>query len=267
MNDYASNDRPRVIVIDDDPLFRSLITTLLRKEYLVTVASDGAEGYYKAAEYPPDIALIDVQMPGWDGIKTLRHFRSHPMLNKVSLVMLTSDSSRETVMASIEAGAHDYIVKTSFSREDLFTKLARFDPRRKLVMQRVEAQAAGALAYNRSSSAVPATGFATNSTALNSNLPPSVAARTYQDAAASANFAGASPNRVNNVRPATTVSGEVATGSTAGAPHLRGMEAAAPQFVPATSKPIPVAASAVTGTESTQSSYDSRLRELIDDWE
>ncbi|ADG68090.1 response regulator receiver [Planctopirus limnophila DSM 3776] len=160
MNELPSNDRPRVLVIDDDPLFRSLITTLLRKEYFVAVAADGAEGFYKAAEHPPDIVLIDVQMPGWDGIKTLKHFRGHPSLSHVSLVMLTSDSTRDTVMAAIQAGAQDYIVKTSFSKEDLFNKLARLDPRRKMVMQRVEAQAAAALGVSRATTASPATGFA-----------------------------------------------------------------------------------------------------------
>jgi len=117
--------RHRVIVIDDDPLFRSLITSVLRANYIVAVAADGSEGFYKALEHPPDIAVIDVQMSGWDGLKTLRGFRSHPVLSGIPVVMLTSDASRDTVLAALDGGADDYVIKTSFSREEFLEKLER----------------------------------------------------------------------------------------------------------------------------------------------
>lgn len=117
--------RPRVLVIDDDPLFRSLLTSMLRKEYLVSVACDGAEGYYKALEQPPALAIVDIQMPGWDGLKTLKAFRSHHLLAHVPVMMLTSDSSRQTVMAAIQGGARDYVIKTTLSRDDFLQKVSR----------------------------------------------------------------------------------------------------------------------------------------------
>lgn len=116
--------RPRILVIDDDPLFRSLIVSLLRRDYLVAVASDGAEGFYKALEHPPAVAIIDVQMPGWDGLKTLKAFRAHPVLREVRTMILTADASKGTVLAAIQGGAHDYIVKTSFSHDDFCRKLS-----------------------------------------------------------------------------------------------------------------------------------------------
>lgn len=121
----SATARPRVIVIDDDPLFRNLITSVLRKDYFVSVASEGSEGYYKAVEHPPDLAVIDVQMPGWDGLKTLKAFRANQQLSHVLIVMLTADASRETVMAAIQGGAHDYVIKTRFSREEFLVKLNR----------------------------------------------------------------------------------------------------------------------------------------------
>ena len=121
----SATTRPRVIVIDDDPLFRNLLVSVLRKDFFVSVASEGSEGYYKAIEHPPDVAVIDVQMPGWDGLKTLKAFRAHQQLSHVLAVMLTGDASRETVMAAIQGGAHDYIIKTKFSREEFLAKLGR----------------------------------------------------------------------------------------------------------------------------------------------
>lgn len=117
--------RYRILVIDDDPLFRSLILALLRKDYIVSVAGEGAEGYHKAVEHAPDLAVIDVQMPGWDGLKTLRAFRGHPSLVDVPVVMLTGDASRETVVAAVQAGADDYVIKTTFQKQEFLQKLER----------------------------------------------------------------------------------------------------------------------------------------------
>src|SRR5262245_13194814 len=118
-------NRARVLVIDDDPLFRSLITSILRRDFLVSVAADGSEGYYKAIEHPPQLAIIDVQMPGWDGLRTLQAIRAHQALAKVPVMMLTSDASRQTVMAAIQCGANDYVIKTTLSREELLKKTRR----------------------------------------------------------------------------------------------------------------------------------------------
>ncbi|QDT79115.1 response regulator [Gimesia maris] len=116
----------RVLVIDDDPLFRNLMVSFLRREYFVSVASDGSEGFHKALEYPPDIAIVDVQMAVWDGLQTLKAFRSHPTLTQTKIIMLTSDASKETVIAAIQGGANDYIIKTSFSKSEFLEKVRRF---------------------------------------------------------------------------------------------------------------------------------------------
>ncbi len=128
-----STNRSRVLVIDDDPLFRSLITSMLRKDFFVCVASDGAEGYYKALEHPPQLAVIDIQMPGWDGLRTVQAFRAHQALARVPVMMLTSDAARQTVVAAIESGANEYVIKTTLSREELLKKARRLvdlDPAR-----------------------------------------------------------------------------------------------------------------------------------------
>lgn len=116
----------RVLVIDDDPLFRNLVLSLLRKEYFVSVAKNGAEGFDKAKKYPPDVAIIDVQMPEWDGLQTLKAFRSHPTLSNTIIIMLTSDASKGTVLAAIKEGANDYIIKQSFTKAELQGKVQKF---------------------------------------------------------------------------------------------------------------------------------------------
>lgn len=118
----------RVLIIDDDPLIRTLLVSALRKDCLVAVASEGSEGFYKALELTPDVAVIDVNMPGWDGLKTLEAFRAHPALKDVKVIMLTADTSKQTVIAAIHGGADDYVIKTSYSKADFYRKLNRLVP-------------------------------------------------------------------------------------------------------------------------------------------
>jgi DNA-binding response OmpR family regulator len=126
-------ERARVLVIDDDPLLRSLITSILRREYLVSVASDGADGYRKALEHPPQLVIVDVQMPGWDGLRTVQAIRANPALSQIPLMMLTSDATRQTVLAAIQEGANDYVIKTTLCPNELLMKarhLIGLDPSR-----------------------------------------------------------------------------------------------------------------------------------------
>jgi len=118
----------RVLVIDDDPLIRTLLVSTLKKDCLVVAAAEGSEGFQKALELTPDVAVIDVNMPGWDGLKTLEAFRAHPGLKSVKVIMLTADASEQTVTAAIHGGAHDYLIKTNFSKADFYGKLNRLVP-------------------------------------------------------------------------------------------------------------------------------------------
>jgi DNA-binding response OmpR family regulator len=117
------SERRRVLIIDDDPLFRGLVNSLLSREFDTQVADDGADGYRKALAWKPHLALIDVRMPGWDGLRTLQSFRTQSNLQGVKTIMLTGDASRETVLAAIRQGVNDYIVKSSFTRDELWRKV------------------------------------------------------------------------------------------------------------------------------------------------
>ncbi|TWU14821.1 Chemotaxis protein CheY [Symmachiella macrocystis] len=117
--------RSKVLIIDDDPLFRSMLASVMREKYIVFVAADGEEGYRKALAHPPHAIILDIRMPGWDGLKTLRTIRRNEVLAELPVMILSSDASRETVIAAIHSGATDYLIKTSFTKKEFHSKLAR----------------------------------------------------------------------------------------------------------------------------------------------
>ncbi|WP_432928369.1 response regulator [Microbispora sp. CA-135349] len=102
----------RVLVVDDHPVFREGFAALLSSIDEVEVAgtaSTGAEAVEQAAEREPDVVVMDVQMPGMDGIEaTRRILRTHP---EIGVVVLTMSEEDGTIFDALRAGARGYLLK------------------------------------------------------------------------------------------------------------------------------------------------------------
>jgi two-component system cell cycle response regulator len=102
----------RILVVDDVSTNRMLMTHLLEKAfYEVETANDGAEALAMAQANPPDLALLDVMMPGMDGYELCRRMRADPRLAETPIVMITALDAVEDRRAGIEAGADDFLTK------------------------------------------------------------------------------------------------------------------------------------------------------------
>lgn len=104
----------RVLLVDDQPLIRSGFRALLDVEddiEVVAEAADGGEGVLLAGKHLPDIALIDIQMPGVDGIEATRRIAADPALSGVHVVILTNYGLDEYVFNALRAGAAGFLVK------------------------------------------------------------------------------------------------------------------------------------------------------------
>ncbi|WP_433634819.1 response regulator [Nocardia sp. CA-120079] len=104
----------RVLLVDDQPLIRSGFRALLDLEddiEVVAEAADGREGLTLARRHLPDIALIDIQMPGMNGIEATRHIAADPALTGVHVVILTNYGLDEYVYHALRAGAAGFLVK------------------------------------------------------------------------------------------------------------------------------------------------------------
>ncbi len=107
----ALQDKPRVLVVDDQPVHLQVLHQLFADEYHVFVATNGPRALEICRDTPPDLVLLDVVMPGMDGYEVCARMKAHEALRDIPIIFLTahSDASEET--RGLEAGAVDFIAK------------------------------------------------------------------------------------------------------------------------------------------------------------
>ena len=103
----------RALIADDDPVTRAILVKALKPWNMeVTVATDGNEAWSALSSGPPpEIAIVDWMMPGMDGIELCRRIREYPALAGIYVILLTGRGSRMDLVAGLDAGADDYMVK------------------------------------------------------------------------------------------------------------------------------------------------------------
>jgi two-component system response regulator MprA len=110
----------RVLVVDDDPAVRAAIARALRADYAVGEAVDGADALAQHAAQPADALVLDVMMPGVDGIAVCRTLRRRG--DHVPILVVTARDAVSDRVDGLDAGADDYLVKP-FAVEELRARL------------------------------------------------------------------------------------------------------------------------------------------------
>ena len=117
------NARPLVLVADDDDDILLLVTTRLRRDgFEVVQARDGDEALALALERRPGIAVLDIGMPGLDGLDVVRAIRADEATKEMQVILLTAKAQESDVRRGFEAGADAY-VKKPFSPADLSARV------------------------------------------------------------------------------------------------------------------------------------------------
>jgi DNA-binding response OmpR family regulator len=114
----AESSSQRVLVVDDDVEVAKSIEASLRKQYQVSVVYTGIKALKEARRHQPDIIVLDVIMPGMDGLETCRQLRLDPGLADIPILFLTALGRPEDRVAGLRAGADDYLTKP-FNLEEL----------------------------------------------------------------------------------------------------------------------------------------------------
>ena len=125
-------DKPRVLVIDDNADIRAYATTLLSDEYDVMEASDGAEGLRKAVREVPDVVVCDVMMSGMDGLECCKRLKADSLTCHIPVILLTAKTLDEYRAEGYAYGADAYLTKP-FNGNVLKARIKNLIANRKLL--------------------------------------------------------------------------------------------------------------------------------------
>jgi diguanylate cyclase (GGDEF)-like protein len=113
----------RILVVDDDSSSRIFLArTLERRDFQVLLAGDGHDAEAVAKQEQPDVILMDIVMPGRDGLETCRVLKADQRTAEIPVIFVTSASDDKRIAAGFEAGGSDYITKP-FTRQELIARI------------------------------------------------------------------------------------------------------------------------------------------------
>ncbi len=126
----ATMTKPTVLVIEDDPDIVELLEYNLQREgYVVASVGDGEKGLERALRRRPDLVLLDLMLPGIDGLEVCRRLRASEEGAEMPVIMLTAKGEETDVVLGLELGADDYITKP-FSPREVLARIRALQRRR-----------------------------------------------------------------------------------------------------------------------------------------
>ena len=120
-----NNEEKRILIVDDSPKDVELVILALAEKklaYAIDVAEDGEEALdylYKRNKFAirengnPCVILLDIKLPGMDGIEVLKHIRTDPAFKIIPIIMITSSHEERNRVVSYKLGANSYVVKSN----------------------------------------------------------------------------------------------------------------------------------------------------------
>jgi signal transduction histidine kinase len=118
----GARNRPTALVADDEPDMLRFLKSQLSPHYNVVEAVDGQQAIEKAAQFIPEIILLDMMMPEKDGLQACREIRERTSTQSIPIILLTARADEETKLASLSAGANDFLSKP-FSTTELHVRV------------------------------------------------------------------------------------------------------------------------------------------------
>ena len=112
--------KSRIVIVEDEPDIAEIITYNLEREgFSVEHAENGTEGLALIKQSKPDLAILDIMLPGMDGVEICRNIRQHTELSETPVIMLSAKDDEIEVVLGLRMGADDYMCKQFSPREIL----------------------------------------------------------------------------------------------------------------------------------------------------
>ncbi|VAX32969.1 Phosphate regulon transcriptional regulatory protein PhoB (SphR) [hydrothermal vent metagenome] len=115
--------KKNILIVEDEKDIQELVRYNLAKEgYQVTLADSGEEGLTAVQSQKPDLVILDLMLPGADGLEVCRQMKNNPATADIPVIMLTARGDESDIVAGLELGADDYVTKP-FSLKVLVTRV------------------------------------------------------------------------------------------------------------------------------------------------
>ena len=131
----ATNERPCILVVEDNQDLREYIFTTLKKDYRVLTAENGVRGLEKSMQIIPDLIISDWMMPEMDGLVFCQKIREDQRTSHVPVILLTAVATEDARIRGLETGADDYLTKP-FDTRELLTRVRNLIETRKQLRDR-----------------------------------------------------------------------------------------------------------------------------------
>jgi len=103
---------PNILVVDDHEEIREALSEILEEEgHDISQAVDGLDALEAINKSRPDVVLLDIAMPGMDGLETLQRIKSQPELANIPVIMVTAQGDRQNMVKAVQLGVRDYVTK------------------------------------------------------------------------------------------------------------------------------------------------------------
>ena len=112
-----------ILIVDDSSIHLKILSeSLAESGYKVAVAASGEQALEEAVNRPPDLILLDIQMPGIDGYKTCQKLKAHPKTKGIPVIFMTALTDTESKIKGLKMGAVDYLTKP-FQKEEVLARI------------------------------------------------------------------------------------------------------------------------------------------------
>lgn len=117
----------KILLVEDDLLIRELYESeLIRAGYKVTACSSGEDGIQALQQDHFDMALLDIMLPGINGLEILKQIKQNPQTKDIRVVLLTNLGHEAVIKAGFDLGAIGYLIKSSYNPDQIVREIANF---------------------------------------------------------------------------------------------------------------------------------------------